>query len=108
MKFRVPIGLRDRRRYICIQADVSGKELNEAIGKRLKDISGIKGSGLYRFSLLSIGGSSFVVRTTESAVAALLTVLLIIKYEDISSLEVCGVSGTLRKAKERASLTHSG
>lgn len=100
MKFKVPIGLKDRKRYICVHAPVSMDELNEVIKRRLREISGIKGAGVYRFSLLSIGESSFIVKTTESAAAALLTALLIIRYENIPSLEVGRISGTLRKARE--------
>ncbi|GEM_PF-1278810 len=100
MKFRVPIELKERRRYICVYAPVSKSDLNKALKRRLRELSGIKGSGIYRFTLLPLGNANFLVRTTEASLAALLTALLINRYKDIPSLEVRGISGTLRKAKE--------
>ncbi len=100
MKFRVPIELKERRRYVCVYAPVSKSDLNKAIRRRLRELSGIKGCGIYRFTLLSLGNGFFLVKTTETSIPALLTALLVNRYEDFPSLEVKGISGTLRKAKE--------
>ncbi len=100
MKFRIPIDLKERRRYVCLIARVPRNEIMGMIRRRLKEISGIKGCGIHRFALIPIGDDAFVLRTSEGSIAALLTALLVSKYLDMPSLEVRGVSGTIGKAKE--------
>ncbi len=100
MKFRIPIELKERRRYICVYAPVSKSDLSKTIERRLKELAGIKGCGIHRFTLLSLGDNLFLVKTAETSVAAVLTALLVSRYEDFPLLEVRGISGTLRRAKE--------
>ena len=63
-------------------------------------IGGIKCLSYSRFSVVSLGKGSSLVRTSERSVSALLTALLVLKYSDYSEIEVIGVFGNMRKAKE--------
>ncbi len=100
MKFRIPIDLKDRRRYICTLAELSKNELVEYLKETIRELAGMKGSGCHRFSVVSMGRGKYVIRTTESSIHAILTALLFMIYERGVSIEVIGISGTLRKARE--------
>ncbi|MCS7103181.1 MAG: hypothetical protein NZ992_04785 [Candidatus Korarchaeum sp.] len=63
-------------------------------------IGGIKCLSYTRFSVIGMGKDSSVVRTSEGSVATLLTALLFLKYLDRCEIEVIGISGNMRKAKE--------
>ncbi|MEM0041902.1 MAG: hypothetical protein QXO55_02650 [Candidatus Korarchaeum sp.] len=63
-------------------------------------MGGIKCLYLTRFSVVSMSRDFSLVRTEERSVATLLTALLILKYLDHSEIEVMGISGNMRKAKE--------
>lgn len=95
----MPIDLKERRRYVCIKHP-EGYQLSSKIRETLMRIGGIKCLSYTRFSVISMSRDYSIVRASERSVAALLTALLILKYLDHGEIEVKGISGNMRRAKE--------
>ncbi len=99
MRFKIPISIKERRRYICIQTNLSKNELTRSLEKMVRQLAGIKGMAYYRFLVISAGKDIYVIKTTEPSIKAILTAVLMTIYEDNKDINVLGISGTLRKAK---------
>ncbi len=99
MRFKIPISIKERKRYICIQTSLSKGELARSLEKMMRQLSGIKGMAYYRFLVISAGKDMYVIKTTESSIKAILTAILMMIYEDNMAINVVGISGTLRKAR---------
>ena len=99
MKFKIPIEMKERRRYICINTERSKGELIECLERAINKIAGIKGA-LHKFMVISVARDTYLIKTTEPSVKAILTAILLLIYEDNRAINVIGISGTLRKARE--------
>ncbi len=99
MKFKVPIDLKERRRYICVKHP-EGYPLLDKTRRALAMIGGLKCLSYSRVSVINLDRAISVIRTSENSVKAVLTALLILKYTECSEIDVIGLSGNLRKVKE--------
>ncbi len=100
MKFKIPIDLKERRRYICIHTELSKGKLIEYLEKTINELVGTKRTGLHKFMVISIARDTYLIKTTEPSVKVILTAVLMLIYENNRAIDVIGISGTLRKAKE--------
>ncbi len=99
MKFKIPIEIKERRRYICIHTKLSKGELIEYLERVINELAGIKGMGFHKFTVISVTRDKYVIKTTEPSVKAILTAVLTLIYEYSKAIDVIGISGTLRKVK---------
>lgn len=99
MKFRIPIEFKERRRYVCVKHP-EGYRLSDSIKEVLMKLCGMKCLSYDRFIVIKMNKTSSIIRTSEDSVKAVLTTLLFLKYTDCAGIEVLGVSGNMRKARE--------
>jgi len=99
MRFKIPIDLKDRKRYISLVVEGNQERLGALLRRAIKELSGMKGLSTYRFNVIDLGGGRLILRTTEKSIHAILSALLMVHYERKAAIDVRGISGTLRKAK---------
>jgi len=99
LKFKVPIDLKERRRYICVKHP-EGYPLLDKTRRTLMMIGGLKCLSYSKISIMNLNKAISVIRTSESSIGAVLTALLILKYTECSEIDVIGLSGNLRKMRE--------
>jgi hypothetical protein len=99
LKFKVPIDLKERRRYICVKHP-DGYPILDRTKRALAMIGGLKCLSYSKISVISLNRAISVIRTSESSVKAVLTAILILKYTECSEIDVIGLSGNLRKIRE--------
>ncbi len=100
MKFKIPVDMKERRRYICIYTKLSKGELIGCLKKAINELAGIKGTGFHKFMIISIARDKYIIKAAEPSVKAILTAVLTLVYEDNRVISIIGISGTLRKARE--------
>ncbi|RSN68411.1 hypothetical protein D9Q81_06020 [Candidatus Korarchaeum cryptofilum] len=105
MKFKIPIDLKERRRYVCVRHP-EGYPLLDKTRKTLMIIGGLKCLSYSKISVINLNREISVIRASESSVKAVLTAILILKYTECSEIDVIGLSGNLRKIKEVCSRIH--
>jgi len=99
VRFKIPIDLKDRRRYISLIAETNQERLGDLLRGAIRELSGVKGLSTYRFKVIDLGNGKLILKTTESSIHAILSALLTIHYERKAAIDIKGISGTLRKAK---------
>ena len=100
MRYKVPISLKDRRRYVCLRTGLSKAKLSELLVESIREISGALGVGIHYPRIIRISGDLKLVRTTEGSVPMILTAILHMVYVRGIDLDVLGISGTIRASKE--------
>ncbi len=98
MKFKVPISLRHRRRYIYVSTSVSHNRFREELTSSLKKLFGEVGLSNTPVKVIQ-DEDGIILRTYHDSMSKLLVAIYHMSLNGIQ-LEVWGVSGTINKLRE--------
>ncbi len=99
MKFKVPISLKQRRRYIFVSTTVPHNKFREELTSSLRKLFGEIGLSITPVKVIQ-DREGVVLRTYQDSVSRLLVATYYMSLSGIQ-LEVWGISGTLNKLREK-------
>ena len=99
MKFKVPISLKQRRRYLLIKTGVSPNKFREELLSSIKRLYGDIGLSNTPVKVIQ-DEKGVIVRTYHDVISRVLTATYYMAINGIS-LEIISISGTINKLREK-------
>ncbi len=99
MKFKVPISLRERRRYILVKVE-NPPEFRNALLSSIRELYGEVGLAYTPIKVYPIEGHA-IIKTNHENVSRVLTAIYKISLTEGRIIEIKGVSGTINKIKAK-------